>query len=339
MTMTAPLPDAAEGEAMFDALIEADGRIEPRDWMPEGYRRTLIRQISQHAHSEIIGMQPEGAWITRAPSLKRKSILLAKVQDEAGHGLYLYSAAQTLGITRDELVGSNLARIDSGLFGENLLDTYRRAMETGFHEDDREMPLDNRLSISWGRRRLVRVGNGLAVTLQDISDKKAHESELERLANEDSLTGLATRHAFLHRMPTVLAQAQSGGSGAALLFIDLDEFKHVNDTHGHATGDGLLKAAAQRLLGLLRPTDQVARFGGDEFVALLTPCDGERQAASVASRIVEAFAVPFMIGDELHAVGASIGISLSPRDGVDAETLVRHADIAMYAGKDRKSVV
>lgn len=90
-------------QAAFDAIIEADSRIEPRDWMPEAYRKTLIRQISQHAHSEIIGMQPEGNWITRAPSLKRKAILMAKVQDEAGHGLYLYSAAQTLGITRDEM--------------------------------------------------------------------------------------------------------------------------------------------------------------------------------------------------------------------------------------------
>lgn len=87
----------------FDALIEADLRIEPRDWMPEAYRKTLIRQISQHAHSEIIGMQPEANWITRAPSLKRKAILIAKVQDEAGHGLYLYSAAQTLGISREEM--------------------------------------------------------------------------------------------------------------------------------------------------------------------------------------------------------------------------------------------
>lgn len=90
-------------QAAFDAIIEADSRIEPRDWMPAAYRKTLIRQISQHAHSEIIGMQPEGNWITRAPSLKRKAILMAKVQDEAGHGLYLYSAAQTLGITRDEM--------------------------------------------------------------------------------------------------------------------------------------------------------------------------------------------------------------------------------------------
>ncbi|WP_040161963.1 1,2-phenylacetyl-CoA epoxidase subunit PaaA [Mobilicoccus massiliensis] len=93
----------SEAQAYFDALIAADERIEPRDWMPPKYRRTLQRQISQHAHSEIIGMQPEGNWISRAPSLKRKAILIAKVQDEAGHGLYLYSAAETLGITREEM--------------------------------------------------------------------------------------------------------------------------------------------------------------------------------------------------------------------------------------------
>ncbi|MQA28105.1 MAG: 1,2-phenylacetyl-CoA epoxidase subunit A, partial [Micromonosporaceae bacterium] len=87
----------------FDGVIAADQKIEPRDWMPEAYRKTLIRQIAQHAHSEIIGMQPEGNWISRAPSLKRKAILLAKVQDEAGHGLYLYAAAETLGVARDEL--------------------------------------------------------------------------------------------------------------------------------------------------------------------------------------------------------------------------------------------
>ena len=88
----------------FDALIADEQRIEPRDWMPEAYRKTLIRQIAQHGHSEIIGMQPEGNWITRAPSLRRKAILMAKVQDEAGHGLYLYSAAETLGMSRDEML-------------------------------------------------------------------------------------------------------------------------------------------------------------------------------------------------------------------------------------------
>jgi ring-1,2-phenylacetyl-CoA epoxidase subunit PaaA len=90
-------------ERHFEHTIERDQRIEPRDWVPEGYRKSLIRQVAQHAHSEIIGMQPEGNWITRAPSLRRKAILLAKVQDEAGHGLYLYSAAATLGADRSDL--------------------------------------------------------------------------------------------------------------------------------------------------------------------------------------------------------------------------------------------
>jgi ring-1,2-phenylacetyl-CoA epoxidase subunit PaaA len=90
-------------EKDFQQKIDQEIKIEPRDWMPEKYRQTLIRQISQHAHSEIVGMLPEGNWITRAPSLRRKAILIAKVQDEAGHGLYLYSAAETLGITRDEM--------------------------------------------------------------------------------------------------------------------------------------------------------------------------------------------------------------------------------------------
>jgi ring-1,2-phenylacetyl-CoA epoxidase subunit PaaA len=93
-----------EVEKLFQEKIEAEIKIEPRDWMPEKYRQTLIRQISQHAHSEIVGMLPEGNWITRAPSLKRKAILLAKVQDEAGHGLYLYSATETLGTTREQTI-------------------------------------------------------------------------------------------------------------------------------------------------------------------------------------------------------------------------------------------
>jgi ring-1,2-phenylacetyl-CoA epoxidase subunit PaaA len=91
-------------EEQFQRTVEADQRVEPRDWMPDAYRSSLVRQIAQHAHSEIIGMQPEGNWITRAPSLRRKAILMAKVQDEAGHGLYLYAAAETLGVSRQELL-------------------------------------------------------------------------------------------------------------------------------------------------------------------------------------------------------------------------------------------
>jgi len=96
--------DLSPADQAFQARIDADVKIEPRDAMPEAYRRTLIRQIQQHAHSEIVGMLPEGNWITRAPTLKRKAILMAKVQDEGGHGLYLYAAAETLGVSRDQLI-------------------------------------------------------------------------------------------------------------------------------------------------------------------------------------------------------------------------------------------
>ena len=99
----------AELSARFQARVDAEERIEPNDWMPAAYRRTLTRQISQHAHSEIVGMLPEGNWITRAPSLRRKAALLAKVQDECGHGLYLYAAAETLGTSREELIDQLLS--------------------------------------------------------------------------------------------------------------------------------------------------------------------------------------------------------------------------------------
>ena len=101
--------DMSEEERRFQARIDADIKVEAKDWMPDAYRRTLIRQISQHAHSEIVGMLPEGNWITRAPTLKRKAILMAKVQDEGGHGLYLYSAAETLGVSRDRMTADLLA--------------------------------------------------------------------------------------------------------------------------------------------------------------------------------------------------------------------------------------
>ena len=104
-----PAEDAAALSAHFEAKVARDEKIEPKEWMPEAYRRTLVRQISQHAHSEIVGMLPEGNWITRAPTLRRKAVLIAKVQDEGGHGMYLYSAAETLGVAREELVAQLLA--------------------------------------------------------------------------------------------------------------------------------------------------------------------------------------------------------------------------------------
>ncbi len=264
-----------------------------------------------------------------APLRDRKGrILDFRIVDCNERGAFFY------GMTRDSLVGSLVSQVDRGLGSSELVADYRQAMATGFHQEDRRMPDDNRLNIRWGHRRLVRVGDGLAVTLQDISERKEHESQLARLANEDSLTGLPNRHWFLHFVPAALAHAEANGQGVALLFIDLDEFKQVNDSHGHAVGDRLLKAAATRLLSQLRPGDRVARFGGDEFIVLLSPFETDEQVGMVAQRIIQAFSKPFRIDQEQHAIGASVGISVYPRDGSDAATLIRHSDIAMYAGKN-----
>jgi len=264
-----------------------------------------------------------------APVRDRKGRMLDfRIVDCNERGAFFY------GMTRGDLVGRLISQVDRGVDAHELIANYRQAMAAGFHQEDRRMPDDNRLNIRWGHRRLVRVGDGLAVTLQDISERKAHEGELARLANEDSLTGLPNRHWFLNFVPAALAHAGASGHEAALLFIDLDEFKQVNDSHGHAVGDRLLKAAATRLLTQLRPGDRVARFGGDEFIVLLSPFDSEHQVAAVAARIIQAFGKPFTIFDEQHMIGASVGISVYPRDGTDATTLIRHSDIAMYAGKN-----
>ena len=141
--------DTAALEARFQGKVDADEKIEPKDWMPDAYRQTLIRQISQHAHSEIVGMLPEGNWITRAPTLRRKAVLIAKVQDEGGHGMYLYSAAETLGIERDQMLEQLLAGNGEILEHIQLPDVdlggYRchrlAGGWRGHHEPDSDLPL------------------------------------------------------------------------------------------------------------------------------------------------------------------------------------------------------
>jgi diguanylate cyclase (GGDEF)-like protein len=238
------------------------------------------------------------------------------------------------GLTRERMAGSLVSDIHRGPAGEALIDNFRKAMAVGVHQEDQRMSDDARVNIRWAHRRVVRVGDALAVTLQDVSERREHEAQRARLVNEDTLTGLPNRHWFMHFMPGALADAAAGDHGAAVLFVDLDEFKGVNDSHGHAAGDRVLQLAAERLQSQLRPGDRVARFGGDEFIVLLYPFDSDQQAASVAERIVAAFAMPFVLDGDPHMIGASVGISVFPRDGLDAATLIRHSDIAMYAGKN-----
>ncbi|HEY1044462.1 MAG TPA: EAL domain-containing protein [Telluria sp.] len=242
--------------------------------------------------------------------------------------------AAFFGVARAELPGMRVSTLDQGACGAGLLDGCLRAMACGFDQEEREMPPGGRQRIAWIQRRIVRVGNSLSITLQDISERKAHEDALCRAANEDMLTALPNRHWLAQSAAGLLAQAERQGRVLPVLLVDLDEFKQVNDTHGHAAGDKVLEQTARRLKSLLRPGDVLVRFGGDEFVVLLGEDESDAHIGTVARRIVDALARPFSVGEQLHSVGASIGISVFPRDGRDPATLLRHADIAMYWAKD-----
>lgn len=167
----------------------------------------------------------------------------------------------------------------------------------------------------------------------DITDRKAAEDETRRVAQHDSLTGLPNRALFYEYVDHLLPAMRRGHSHAAVLFVDLDRFKPINDTYGHDVGDFVLKEVARRMTGSLRGEDMVGRLGGDEFVTVLAHIHGEEDAASIAHHVLDRLAQPYKTnGVELN-VSPSIGISLFPRDGDTVDELIKHADAAMYAAK------
>jgi diguanylate cyclase (GGDEF)-like protein len=173
------------------------------------------------------------------------------------------------------------------------------------------------------------------MTIRDVSEKKSYEQALLKMANIDALTSLPNRHWLMKFLPAALNRARKRNTMFAILFIDLDNFKAINDTLGHEAGDQLLQEAAIRLQSVLRPVDKVVRLGGDEFTLLLDSFSSQEEVAQVAARINQKFSVPFEITEQktVVLVGTSIGISLFPHDGNDSATLLRNADIAMYSAK------
>ncbi|MCE1242385.1 EAL domain-containing protein [Oryzomicrobium sp.] len=204
--------------------------------------------------------------------------------------------------------------------------------------------LDTRITDAEGRIRLVhleieaRHRNDVLVkllgTLQDVTSSRETEAHIHYLAHYDTLTGLPNRSLLRDRVNQSLAAAQRQSHPMALLFIDLDRFKKVNDTLGHPIGDRLLGVAAERLRSCIRDEDTMARIGGDEFMLLLPHIDFPAQAAIVARKIVEQFSQPFIIDQHELTVTASIGIAVFPEDGTDFDTLVKHADTAMFSAKE-----
>jgi diguanylate cyclase (GGDEF)-like protein/PAS domain S-box-containing protein len=174
-------------------------------------------------------------------------------------------------------------------------------------------------------------------TQHDVTERYEAEARVQYLAFHDALTDLANRHAVQVALDAATARAGATGGALALLYVDLDGFKRINDSLGHAAGDALLRQVADRLRGLVRPGDVLARQGGDEFLIVLDDLgrDAESVAAGVSRRVVEALRKPFALRGAQVQVGVSVGASLYPRDAQDAATLLRHADAAMYRAKAR----
>ncbi len=243
-------------------------------------------------------------------------------------------AAEMSGLARERLLGRSFSDVYPESVKQWLVAFYNEAFERRFLEDELQVTDAALHQAGWFHRRAVRSGDGIAVTLRDITEFKLHQQTLAKLAVTDTLTGLPNRRWLDDYLPGALGRARSARKRVALLFIDLDNFKHINDTMGHAAGDELLRAAAVCLKTAVRGSDHVVRIGGDEFTVLVENLERDADAELIASQVVGAFAQSTHFARWAAAnVKASVGVALYPTHAADAGQLLRQADLAMYAAK------
>jgi diguanylate cyclase (GGDEF)-like protein/PAS domain S-box-containing protein len=243
-----------------------------------------------------------------------------------------------LGLSRDHVIGRPYGDFHSREDGEAFSEHIEQVFKTGrFVQYEHRSQTDGRYFL----RTLSPVkepdGHIEAVTViaKDITGHKQAEEELRYIATHDALTGVPNRALFNDRLSLALTQADRNKKKLAVMLLDLDYFKDVNDTLGHSTGDQLLRVVGNRLKELLRSGDTVARVGGDEFLLLLAEIASIKDANVIARKILEAFRKPFVLNDNEIMITTSIGVSIYPDDGADANTLTKHADVAMYRAKDK----
>ena len=252
--------------------------------------------------------------------------------DTQGKIAYFNRAAERMfGYHRNQVLGQ---RVEKLIPGPHLLEAGGAPLPSweaeGCRRDDSVFPVEGSASVFKGS-----TGRFVTYVLRDLSERKRFEEQLLHMANHDALTGLANRNLLLDRLELTLAQARRNESLTAVLFLDLDRFKIINDTLGHAFGDLLLKSTAERLQSCVRDEDTIARLGGDEFIVLLADLHNLQDAAIVAQKIIDALSQPILLEGSEIFVTTSIGITLFPHDGNDGNSLLKNADTAMYRAKEQ----
>ncbi|MEW6165350.1 MAG: PAS domain S-box protein [Pseudomonadota bacterium] len=362
-------PEEVVGRRMSDFYVDPASReiflatLRAHDGAVSGYESHLRHRdgrevwVLTNAHyvrdaaGQIVGVEGTTRDITERRRAEEQLRLAAKVFESSGEGIMITDAGNRIvsvnaafslvtGYGADEVVGQSPALMSSGRHDAEF---YQALWGSLAREGRWRGEIWNRrkngeiypewLSIACVRDRDGRLTHHVAV-FSDISDRKLAEERIDFLAHHDPLTELPNRLLFKDRFERAMAHGLRANTRTALLFVDLDRFKAVNDSFGHPVGDALLRDAARRLESCVRDTDTVSRQGGDEFLVALTDIRDDEAVARIAEKILSVLAQVFLVEGHEVMISASIGIALAPDDGKDFETLLRKADVAMYHAKD-----
>lgn len=296
--------------------------------------RPMVAQIYEHQRIEKVLLNNKEEQLKTMISTSLDGFLIT---DEHGSLLEVNDAyCQMIGYSRKELLRMRIPDLeaietpeDTSRHIRNMIEASGDRFETRHRRKDGQLI---ELDISINHNNFE--GGRFYCFLRDITERKHAEERIRHLAHHDALTNLPNRRMFIDRLHQAIATAKRNHTNLAVMFLDLDKFKPVNDDFGHDVGDLLLKEAAKRLQNCVRESDTVARTGGDEFIVLLPVIEAEQDAVNVAEKILHTIIQPFKLAGHSIHISSSIGISLYPEHGIDEETLTKNADAAMYQAKN-----
>ncbi|MDK9701778.1 MAG: PAS domain S-box protein [Sulfuritalea sp.] len=339
----------AKMQANGGHIVGGESRLRHRD----GHELWVITtaHFIRDAAGNVVGVEGTTRDNTRQRRAEEELRLAAKVFESSGEAIMITDAegciisvnqafSRITGHAAAEVVGRNASMLASGRHGrEFFADMWRAMLDSGYwHGEIWNRRRNGEIFPEWLGISSVRDGQGKIThfvgIFADISERKAAEAKIAFLAHHDPLTGLPNRLLLKDRMEQAMVHGERNGNRVALLFVDLDRFKAVNDAFGHPVGDALLRDAAQRLLDCVRDSDTISRHGGDEFLVVLTDLQNSEVPARIAAKIMAVLGEPFHIDDHEATISASVGIAVYPEDGAVFDELLKKADIAMYHAKE-----